>query len=93
MAVKIRLMRMGTKKKPHFRIVASDTRFARDGRFLEKIGYYDPSKEPELFSINKERVFYWLSKGAQVTDRIRALLKREKINIKEYREAIKKAKK
>lgn len=90
--IRIRLMRMGTKKKPHFRIVVADARAARDGKFIDRVGYYDPSKDPELFSIDKEKVFYWLSKGAQVSDRVAALLKREGIDVEEYRKALRKAK-
>ena len=77
MAVRIRLARMGAKKKPFYRLVAADSESPRDGRFLEILGYYDPMKEPAEVKIHKDKVNYWLSKGAGVTDSARALLKKQ----------------
>ncbi len=75
MAVKIRLARYGAKKKPFYRIVVADSRFPRDGRFLEIVGTYDPMKEPHEVKIKKERIDYWRSQGAIPTDTVRSLLK------------------
>ncbi len=74
--VKIRLKRMGAHKKPFYRIVVADSRNARNGRFIEEIGYYDPVKEPPVIKVEGERAEYWLSQGAQPTDVVRALLKK-----------------
>ena len=74
MAVKIRLARQGKKKNPHYRIVACDSRFARDGRFLEKLGTYDPMKKPAVVEINEDRIKYWLSVGAQTSDTVKSIL-------------------
>ena len=74
--VKIRLKRMGMKKKPFYRIVVADERNARDGRFIEEIGYYNPVVNPTEFKVDAERAKYWLSVGAQPTDTTRALLKK-----------------
>ncbi len=76
MAVKIRMKRMGAKKKPFYRIVVSDSRSPRDGRFIEEIGYYNPLRDPVEISVNAERVKYWISQGAQPSDTVRALLKK-----------------
>lgn len=73
MAVKIRLRRMGAKKKPFYRIVVADSRFPRDGRFIEEIGYYDPLKEPSVIKIDESKARDWLKKGAQLTDTARSL--------------------
>ena len=73
--VKIRLRRMGAKKKPFYRIVVADSRCSRDGRFIEIIGYYDPTVEPPVIKLEKERAEYWLSNGARPSDTARALLK------------------
>lgn len=70
---------MGAKKAPFYRIVVADSRSPRDGRFIEEIGYYDPTKEPTVFKIDEERTKDWISKGAQPTDTIRALLKKQNI--------------
>lgn len=78
MAVVIRLKRMGTKKKPHSRIVVTDKRMPRDGRFIEELGYYDPSHNPPLAKINKERAQYWLDKGAKPSDIVKNILKNSK---------------
>ena len=74
--VKIRLKRMGMKKKPFYRVVVADVNSPRDGRFIEEIGYYDPMKQPSLISIDKEKALDWMQKGAQPTDSARSLLKR-----------------
>ena len=73
--VRIRLRRMGAKKKPFYRIVVADSRTARGGRFLEIIGRYDPTVEPPMISLENERAQYWLDNGAQPSDTARALLK------------------
>ncbi len=73
MAVKIRLRRMGAKKKPFYRIVVADSRSPRDGRFIEEIGYYDPLKSPAEIKIDQAKAADWLKKGAQLTDTARAL--------------------
>ena len=75
MAVKIRLRRMGAKKAPFYRIVVADSRYPRDGRFIEEIGYYDPTKDPSVIKVDAEKAKKWLSNGAQPTDTVKALLK------------------
>ena len=75
MAVKIRLRRMGAKKAPFYRIVVADSRFPRDGRFIEEIGYYDPTQEPALVKIDMEKANEWIKKGAQPTDTVKRLMK------------------
>ena len=79
MAVKIRLRRMGAKKAPFYRIVVADSRYPRDGRFIEEIGYYDPTKEPAIVNIDAEKSKKWIGNGAQPTDTVKALLKVEGI--------------
>ncbi|CDA73719.1 30S ribosomal protein S16 [Ruminococcus sp. CAG:579] len=76
MAVKIRLRRMGAKKAPFYRIVVADSRYPRDGRFIEEIGYYDPTKDPIVLKLDDEKVKTWIANGAQPTDRVKALLKK-----------------
>ena len=73
MAVKLRLRRMGAKKKPFYRVIAADSRSPRDGRFIEEVGYYDPTKMPADININEELAIKWLSQGAQPTDTVRSL--------------------
>ena len=75
MAVKIRLTRMGAKKAPFYRIVATDSRKACDGMYIEQIGYYDPTKEPALVNIDAEIAKKWLNNGAQPTETVRNLFK------------------
>ena len=75
MAVKIRRRRMGAKKAPFYRIVVADSRYPRDGRFIEEVGYYDPTKEPSVIKIDEEKAKTWLANGAQPTDTVKALLK------------------
>ena len=77
--VKIRLRRMGAKKAPFYRVVVADSRFARDGRFIEEIGYYDPTKNPSVVKIDEEKAKQWLSNGAQPTDTVRDLLKKASV--------------
>lgn len=77
MAVRIRLTRMGAKKKPFYRIVAVDSESPRDGKFLEILGFYDPMKEPALIRVHEEKVNYWLQKGARVSTAVDALLKQQ----------------
>ena len=79
MAVKIRLRRMGAKKAPFYRVVVADSRFPRDGRFIEEIGYYDPTKEPAVVRIDAEKAKKWIATGAQPTDTVRVLLKKNEI--------------
>ncbi len=73
MAVKLRLQRHGTVKRPYYRIVAADSKHKRDGRYLEIIGSYDPTTEPTAVKIDEARALDWLSKGAQPTDTVRNL--------------------
>ena len=74
--VKIRLKRMGQKKAPFYRIVVADSRSPRDGRFIEEIGIYDPTKEPSVFNVNEEAAKKWLADGAQPTETVAKLLKK-----------------
>ena len=76
MAVKIRLRRMGAKKAPFYRIVVADSRYPRNGRFIEEIGYYDPMKEPAVLSVDNDKATQWIKKGAQPTDTVKRLLKK-----------------
>jgi len=73
--VKIRLKRMGQKKAPFYRIVVADARAPRDGRFIEQLGYYDPTKDPTVFKVDEELVKKWLGNGAQPTNTVSRLLK------------------
>ena len=79
MSVKIRLRRIGAKKAPYYRIVVADSRFPRDGRFIEEIGYYDPTKEPAVVKIDAEKAKYWIGTGAQPTDTVKAILKKNDV--------------
>ena len=76
MAVKIRLRRMGAKKAPFYRIVVADSRYPRDGRFIEEIGYYNPLLEKPEVKIDADKAKDWIAKGAQPTDTVKALLKK-----------------
>lgn len=76
MAVKIRLRRMGAKRAPFYRVVVADSRYPRDGRFIEEIGTYDPTKDPSAVNIDAEKAKKWISNGAQPTDTVKALLKK-----------------
>lgn len=75
MAVKIRLRRMGAKKAPFYRIVVADSRYPRDGRFIEELGFYDPTRNPSVISVDGEKAKEWISKGAQPTEVVRKILK------------------
>ncbi|MBQ8600896.1 MAG: 30S ribosomal protein S16 [Clostridia bacterium] len=79
MAVKIRLRRMGAKKAPTYRIVVADSRYPRDGRFIEEIGTYNPYTEPATVVIDGEKAKAWIKNGAQPTDTVKALLKKQEI--------------
>ena len=74
--VKIRLRRVGAKKAPYYRVVVADSRYPRDGRFIEEIGTYNPMTEPSLINIDGERALQWIKNGAQPTDTVRGLLKK-----------------
>ena len=79
MAVKIRLRRMGAKKAPFYRVVVADSRYPRDGRFIEEIGTYNPMREPAEINIDAEKAQTWLKNGAQPTDTVKILLKKSGI--------------
>jgi small subunit ribosomal protein S16 len=79
MAVKIRLRRMGAKKAPFYRMVVADSRFPRDGRFIEEVGYYNPLTDPAEVKVDTDAVKKWIANGAQPTDTVKALLKKEGI--------------
>ena len=76
MAVKIRLRRLGAKKAPFYRIVVADSRYPRDGRFIEEIGYYNPLVDPAEINIDGEKAKKWIANGAQATDTVKSLLKK-----------------
>jgi len=82
MAVKIRLTRIGRHKDPFFRIVAADSRYARDGRYIEQIGYFDPSKGVENAVIDEELALKWLNNGATPSETVKAMFNRKGINAK-----------
>ena len=75
MAVRIRLQRMGRKKRPFYQIVVADSRSPRDGRFIDNLGSYNPMTKPATIDIDRDRAFDWISKGAQPTDTVRAILR------------------
>ena len=79
MAVKIRLKRMGAKKTPFYRVVVADSRYPRDGRFIEEIGTYNPLCDPAEVNIDGEKAAKWMNNGAQPTDTVKALLKKQGI--------------
>ena len=79
MAVKIRLRRMGAKKAPFYRVVVADSRYPRDGRFMEEIGTYNPMTNPSEFKVDEEKVAIWIKNGAQPTDTVKSLLKKHGI--------------
>ena len=72
--VKLRLQRFGSKKKPFYRVVAADSKKPRDGRYLEIVGLYDPTKEPAFVNLEQEKILKWLRTGAQPTDTVKSLL-------------------
>lgn len=80
MAVRIRLKRMGAKKKPFYRIVVADSKSPRDGRFIEEIGYYNPTTEPMTLKVDLEKAQQWLARGAQPSDTVKALLSKAGVN-------------
>lgn len=88
MAVKLRLKRMGSKKAPFYRIVAADSRYPRDGRFIEAIGNFDPVKDPAVLNVNEELALKWLHNGAQPSDTVRDLLSTKGIMKKFHEEKI-----
>ncbi|AMV73133.1 30S ribosomal protein S16 [Desulfuromonas carbonis] len=77
MSVKIRLARGGAKKKPFYQVVVADERYPRDGRFIEKLGQYDPKQDPPLVTLKEDRTLEWLKQGAQPTDTVRQLLRKQ----------------
>ncbi len=77
--VKLRLLRMGSKKQPSYRIVAADSRAPRDGRFIEVVGFYNPLTDPAEVKLDEEKVMKWLNNGAQPTDTVRSILSKEGI--------------
>ncbi len=77
--VRLRLARAGAKKRPFYRVVVTDSRSPRDGRFIEQIGTYDPKRDPAAFSIDQERLKHWLSVGAQTTDTLRRLILKQPV--------------
>lgn len=79
MAVKIRLKRMGAKKAPFYRVVVADSRYPRDGRFIEEIGYFNPLTDPADIKIDADAAKKWIANGAQPTDTVKALLKKSNI--------------
>jgi small subunit ribosomal protein S16 len=86
MSVKIRLKRMGSKKKPFYRIVVADSRSPRDGRFIETVGTYNPLLDPAQVTLKEEEILDWMSKGAQPSDTVRNILSREGV-MKKFHEA------
>jgi len=74
LAVRIRLKRIGAKKKPYYRIVVADSNSPRDGRFIEEIGYYNPNTDPNTVVVNEEKVQKWISEGAKPSERVKTLL-------------------
>ena len=86
MSVKIRLKRMGSKKRPFYRIVVADSRSPRDGRFIETVGTYNPLTDPETVTLKEEKVMNWLNNGAQPSDTVRNILSRNGV-MKKFHEA------
>ena len=82
MAVVIRLKTMGTKKKIKHRLVVTDSKFPRNGRFLEEVGYWDPSKEPAVMSVKAERIQHWIKQGAKPSETVRSILKKAGVAVK-----------
>ena len=93
MAVKMRLTRMGDKKSPFYRIVVSDSRQSRDGKYIEQIGYFNPVATPEVVKIDKEKAEKWLKNGAELTDTVKALLVKNGVAMPEKKVKAKPAKK
>lgn len=82
MAVKFRLSRYGSKKKPFYRIVVADTRSPRDGSFIDRVGFYDPLKDPAQISLDKDKIQDWYKKGATATRTVENLFKKEGLQVK-----------
>ena len=82
MAVVIRLKTMGTKKKIKHRIVVTDSKSPRDGRFIEEVGYWDPSREPAVTKVKNDRVEYWMKQGAKPSETVRSILKKSGMKLK-----------
>ena len=82
--VKLRLRRLGAKKRPSYRIVAADSRSPRDGAFIESVGFYDPITDPATINVNLDRARHWINNGAQPTDTVRSILQRAGV----YAEAV-----
>ena len=76
MSVRIRLKRMGARKKPFYRIVVADSRFPRDGRFIEEIGYYNPTTKPSTFEVDRDKAELWISRGARPSDTVRLIFEK-----------------
>lgn len=81
MAVVIRLKSTGTKKKIKHRVVVTDSKFPRDGRFIEEVGFWDPSKEPAVLSLKAERIDHWIKNGAKPSDTVRSILKKAGVKV------------
>ncbi len=81
MAVTIRLTRMGAKKKPYYRLVAADSRFPRDGRFIEVLGTYDPKVDPPAVNLDREKIQSWVDRGATLSTTVKSLLKKAGVSI------------
>ena len=77
MAVRIRMTRMGAKKRPFYRLVAADSEAPRDGKFLDILGYYDPMTDPAVVKIHEDKMNYWIEQGARVSEAVKAILKKE----------------
>ncbi len=81
MAVTLRLQRHGNTHRPFYHIVATDSRNARNGRFIEKLGYYDPNKDPSIMEVKEDRMQYWYERGAQMSDTVKTIVKKKKIQL------------
>ena len=81
MAVKIRLTRKGTKKRPFYRIVAADIEAPRDGRYLEKLGTYDPMVDPAVVTLKEDRIKYWIDEGAKTTTTVKNIFKKQGLSL------------
>ena len=91
MAVKLRLQRFGSHKNPYYRIVASDSRSPRDGKFIEVLGTYNPTTNPAVVTVDEEKILSWLNNGAQPTDTVKSLLSKQGIIAKFAASKVKKA--
>ncbi len=78
--VKMRLRRMGAKKAPFYRVVVADSRYPRDGRFIEEVGYYDPMTNPATVKLDNEKIAKWIANGAQPTDTVKSLIEKNSAN-------------